>query len=502
MHLAFVRTRSQSGLSALPVTVEIHLSNGLPAFQVVGLSDVASREIRSRVRSAIVSSHLKWPDYNIAVNLAPTEQPKQGAGFDLPIAIGLLVASGQLPVDTTKDREFLGELGLDGGIRAARGALAAALATTAAGRALCVAKEGASQLAAVVGSRIIAATDLLTLCAVMRESEPSLASAADLRMTQPSYPDLSQIKGQSSLCHALELAAAGGHHLLMTGPPGVGKTLSASVLAGLLPPLDAKMKEELWLLRDLAGLPPTSYPEFRAPHHSSSVAALIGGTARATPGEISMAHGGVLFLDELTEFPRVVLNQLRQPLESGEIGVSRAEHQHRYPARFQLVAAMNPCPCGFAGSDDQHCRCTPDRIWRYRQGVSGPLLDRIDLHVTLSKPASSHLLSQRHNENNSASVRERVARCRFKQQARQGCLNRDLAGDALLDACAVSAATRTWFTEVLEKMNLSVRSAHRRLRVARTIADMNDSERVQREHIYTALSYRELPDGAAAGPAH
>ena len=215
-----------------------------------------------------------------------------------------------------------------------------------------------------------------------------------------------------------------------------------------------------------------------------------------------MAHGGVLFLDELTEFPRVVLNQLRQPLESGEIGVSRAEYQHRYPARFQLVAAMNPCPCGFAGSDDQHCRCTPDRIWRYRQGVSGPLLDRIDLHVTLSKPASSHLLSQRHNENNSASVRERVARCRFKQQARQGCLNRDLAGDALLDACAVSAATRTWFTEVLEKMNLSVRSAHRRLRVARTIADMNDSERVKREHIYTALSYRELPDGAAAGPAH
>ena len=300
MHLAFVRTRSQSGLSALPVTVEIHMSSGLPAFQVVGMSDAASREIRSRVRSAIVSSHLKWPDYNIAVNLAPTDHPKQGAGFDLPIAIGLLLASGQLPSEAARDREFLGELGLDGAIRPARGALAATLATTTDQRDLCVAREGAAQLAAVAGSRIIAATDLLTLCAALKEPEPDLTRAADILVTQPSYPDLSQIKGQSSLCRALELAAAGGHHLLMTGPPGVGKTLSASVLAGLLPPLDPATQEELWLLRDLAGLPPTHHPEFRAPHHSSSIAALIGGTARATPGEISMAHGGVLFLDELT----------------------------------------------------------------------------------------------------------------------------------------------------------------------------------------------------------
>jgi len=497
MHLAFVRTRSQSGLSALPVTVEIHMSSGLPAFQVVGVSDAASREIRSRVRSAIVSSHLKWPDYNIAVNLAPTDHPKQGAGFDLPIAIGLLLASGQLPSEAAKDREFLGELGLDGAIRPARGALAATLATTTDQRDLCVAREGAPQLAAVTDSRIIAATDLLTLCAALKEPEPALTRAAHIPMTQPSYPDLSQIRGQSSLSRALELAAAGGHHLLMTGPPGVGKTLSASVLAGLLPPLDPATQEELWLLRDLAGLPPTHHPEFRAPHHSSSIAALIGGTARATPGEISMAHGGVLFLDELTEFPRAVLNQLRQPLESGEICVSRAEHQHRYPARFQLVAAMNPCPCGFAGSDDQHCHCTPDRIWRYRQGVSGPLLDRIDLHITLSKPASSQLLSHRQEQDASNPVRERVAHARFTQQARQGCPNRDLAGDGLLDACALSSATRTWFSEVLEKMKLSVRSAHRRLRVARTIADMNESGGVTREHIYAALSYREMPDGAA-----
>ena len=387
-------------------------------------------------------------------------------------------------------------MGLDGAIRPARGALAATLATTTDQRDLCVAREGAPQLAGVTGSRIIAATDLLTLCAALKEPEPALTRAAHIPMAQPSYPDLSQIRGQSSLSRALELAAAGGHHLLMTGPPGVGKTLSASVLAGLLPPLDPATQEELWLLRDLAGLPPTHHPEFRAPHHSSSIAALIGGTARATPGEISMAHGGVLFLDELTEFPRAVLNQLRQPLESGEICVSRAEHQHRYPARFQLVAAMNPCPCGFAGSDDQHCHCTPDRIWRYRQGVSGPLLDRIDLHITLSKPASSQLLSHRQEQDASNPVRERVAHARFTQQARQGCPNRDLAGDGLLDACALSSATRTWFSEVLEKMKLSVRSAHRRLRVARTIADMNESGGVTREHIYAALSYREMPDGA------
>ena len=343
----------------------------------------------------------------------------------------------------------------------------------------------------------MAATDRLTLCAVRKKCEPSLVSAADLPMTQPSYPDLSQIKGQSSLCHALELAAAGGHHLLMTGPPGVGKTLSASVLAGLLPPLDAKMKEELWLLRDLAGLPPTSYPEFRAPHHSSSVAALIGGTARATPGEISMAHGGVLFLDELTEFPRAVLNQLRQPLESGEICVSRAEHQHRYPARFQLVAAMNPCPCGFAGSDDQHCHCTPDRIWRYRQGVSGPLLDRIDIHLEVM-PVSHDKLTDRSQQNErSHEIRERVIKARNIQSERykekEGLYhNAMLPSNLIQEYCSIPQAAQLLLRSAMQKLNLSARAHDKILKLSRTIADLAGSESIMVEHIAEAIHFRSL----------
>jgi magnesium chelatase family protein len=499
MHLSFISTRGQAGLDAPSITVEVHLSAGLPAFQVVGLGDSRSREIRSRVRAALISSHLKWPDFNITVNLTPAEHVTPGTRFDLPIAMGLLVASQQLPRDVIEGREFIGELGLDGCLKPSRGALAAVLAAAQTGNTLCLAMEGSAQMANVEGSRLIAAPDLLSLCASLTADDPQLVSP---RPTCPAdtcdYPDLSQIRGQPLLYRALELAAAGGHHLLMSGSPGVGKTLAASVLPGLLPPIAPATQQEMWLIRDLVGLSRVSGPTFRAPHHSSSIAALMGGTAKALPGEISMAHGGVLFLDELTEFPRAVLNQLRQPLESGEITVTRAEHQHCYPARFQLVAAMNPCPCGLADNEDGSCRCSPDMIRRYRQGASGPLMDRIDLHVKLSKPSPEALLSAATTDNRSARLRERVAVTREQQLSRQGCLNRDLAGDGIVEVCALNEATRASLIEALTALNVSARSAHRRLRVARTLADLAGEERVSMSHINTALSFREVPTGVGA----
>ena len=498
MHLAFIGSRSQAGLQAPAVTVEVHLSSGLPGFHVVGLAESASREIRSRVRSAIVSSHLKWPDFNITVNLAPCEQAKQGTRYDLPIALGLLVASNQLPSSAMEKREFLGELGLDGSIRPSRGALSATLAATLDAHSMCVASAGAEDLACVQDSTIIAAPDLLSMCAILRADQPARVAPAPSSPPAAQFPDLSSIRGQPLLVRTLELAAAGGHHLLMTGPPGVGKTLAASTVPGLLPPLPPETQQQLWLLQDLTGGERLSNPPFRSPHHSSSIAALIGGTAKALPGEISMAHGGVLFLDELTEFPRAVLNQLRQPIEEGRICVSRAEHQHWYPAQFQLIAAMNPCPCGLAGSEDAQCRCTPDTIRRYRQGVSGPLMDRIDLHVTLNKPSTADLFSQPSAHDTSRGVRDRVRTARARQFDRQGCLNRDLSGEQAVALCQMTGRTREWLVNALERLGVSPRSAHRRLRVARTVADIEGVQCVTQDHLAHALALRETPPGGSA----
>ena len=493
MHLAFVRSRSQAGLAAPDVTVEVHLGSGLPGFQVVGLSESTTRQIRGRVRSAILSSHLKWPDFNITINLAPTEQPKEGARYDLPIALGLLVASKQLPEQSIEKREFFGELGLDGAIHPFRGCLAAALAATQAGNECGIGLPGASEMATLTAGRLIAAPDLLSLCARLKAPDPEyVAGVSSLDTDIPSYPDLSQLKGQPLLCMALEVAAAGGHHLLMTGPPGVGKTMAASVLPGLLPPMPKKTAQELRLLQDVAGATQCDAPPFRAPHHSSSVASLMGGTARALPGEISMAHGGVLFLDELSEFPHTVLNQLRQPLETGHIRVNRAQWQHLYPAQFQLVAAMNPCPCGLAGDPDRRCRCTPDQIRRYRQGISGPLMDRIDLHITLQRPSPEFLLIKSStNASYSSDLKHRVGLLQNHQRERQGCLNRELAGDGLLQACQLKSSTERWLINAASTLKLSARSTHRRLRVARTLADMAKSQVVAVPHLKTAFSFRE-----------
>jgi magnesium chelatase family protein len=495
MQLAFVRTRSQAGLLAPEATVEVHLGSGLPGFQIVGFSESATRGIRGRVRSAILSCHLKWPDFNITVNLAPAEQPKEGPRYDLPIALGLLVASQQLPEGSVVGREFFGELGLDGGLHPFRGCLAAALAATHAERECGIALEGAAEIAALTKGRVIAAPDLLSLCAQLKAQSPEYVPCPPVSNPEPvAYPDLSALRGQPLACKALEVAATGGHHLLMTGPPGVGKTLAASVLPGLLPSMHEKTAQELRLVQDAAGLTPCNARPFRAPHHSSSVASLMGGTANALPGEIALAHGGVLFLDELAEFPHAVLNQLRQPLETGHILVNRARYQHQYPAQFQLVAAMNPCPCGLAGDPDRQCLCTPDRIRRYRRSVSGPLLDRIDLHVTLQRPSPEWVLSSRSDPKTcSSGLRNRVAQLQQRQTKRQGCLNRDLVGEQLIDVCSLNSETESWFIAVVTKLSLSARSAHRRLRVARTLADMAGDEVVSTRHLETALSFREAP---------
>jgi magnesium chelatase family protein len=454
--------------------------------------------MRGRIRSAIISSHLKWPDYHITVNLAPAESIKQGARYDLPVALGLLIASQQLPEAIAHRREFFGELGLDGSIRQCRGLLSAVVAATQAGCACGVAIEGASVLASVTQSRIIAAPDLLSLCGQLQQPNPTLSVTNHSHDSAPiTYPDLSAIRGQPLLCRALELAAAGGHHLLISGPPGIGKTLAASVLPGLLPPVTPAQRREVGLLRDLAGLPHCEAPPFRAPHHSSSIAALMGGTSQAIPGEISMAHAGVLFLDELAEFPRAVLNQLRQPLETGEITVSRAAHKHTYPAQFQLVAAMNPCPCGMTGRPESTCHCTPAAIQRYWRGVSGPLLDRIDLHITIDRPPPDALLSKRPSKAHSKTVRERVIKLRERQLTRQHCLNSALEGDQLISVCRLAPKTHTWFVAAIKALSLSARSAHRRLRVARTLADLGGSDTVSITHLETALSFREI-DGQSA----
>jgi magnesium chelatase family protein len=409
-----------------------------------------------------------------------------------------LIASQQLPEAIAHRREFFGELGLDGSIRQCRGLLSAVVAATQAGCACGVAIEGASVLASVTQSRIIAAPDLLSLCGQLQQPNPTLSVTNHSHDSAPiTYPDLSAIRGQPLLCRALELAAAGGHHLLISGPPGIGKTLAASVLPGLLPPVTPAQRREVGLLRDLAGLPHCEAPPFRAPHHSSSIAALMGGTSQAIPGEISMAHAGVLFLDELAEFPRAVLNQLRQPLETGEITVSRAAHKHTYPAQFQLVAAMNPCPCGMTGRPESTCHCTPAAIQRYWRGVSGPLLDRIDLHITIDRPPPDALLSKRPSKAHSKTVRERVIKLRERQLIRQHCLNSALAGDQLISVCRLAPKTHTWFVAAIKALSLSARSAHRRLRVARTLADLGGSDTVSITHLETALSFREI-DGQSA----
>ena len=494
MSLALIQTRALDGLQAPPVTVEVHVANGLPAFSLVGLADAEVREARDRVRAALLSSGFEFPARRITVNLAPADLPKDSGRFDLPIALGLLAASGQLPALNLQDYEFAGELSLTGSLRPVRGALALALACQSAGRTLILPVASGSEAALADGAVIRVAETLREVCAhLLGEDSLPAPQKPDLDHSAL-YPDLADVKGQAQAKRALEIAATGGHALLMLGPPGTGKSMLATRLPGILPPLTKDAALESAGILSLAGIfNPERFGErpFRAPHHSASPAAVIGGGSQALPGEISLASGGVLFLDELPEFDRRVLESLREPLETGEVHIARANKRATYPAAFQLVAAMNPCPCGYQGHPTRACRCTPEQVQRYRNRLSGPLLDRIDLCIEVPALSSADLAETAPGES-SATVRTRVIAATNLAIQRQGCTNARLEGKALEAHAAPDAAGQTLLSQAVARLGLSARAYHRLLRVARTIADLAGSEQIGTAHIAEAIQFRQL----------
>ena len=493
MSLAIVHSRAQVGVEAPPVTVEAHLANGLPSMALVGLPEAAVKESKDRVRSAIQNSGFEFPARRITLNLAPADLPKDGGRFDLAIALGVLAASGQVPVDSLTELECLGELALSGVLRPVQGVLPAALAARAAGRTLVVPSANAEEACLASGLKVLAVDHLLQIAAHLNGHTPLAPHQANgLLREAPAYPDLAEVQGQQAAKRALLIAASGGHNLLFSGPPGTGKTLLASRLPGLLPPLSEEEALEVAAIHSVASLAPlAAWPQrpFRQPHHSASGPALVGGGSRPQPGEITLAHQGVLFLDELPEFDRKVLEVLREPLESGQIVIARARDKVRFPARFQLVAAMNPCPCGYLGDPGGRCRCSPDQVQRYRAKLSGPLLDRIDLHLTVARESTSLQAPAQPGED-SASVASRVALARQRQLKRQGCANAFLDLPGLRRHCPLAEHDQHWLEQACERLNLSLRAAHRLLKVARTLADLEQVEHIARAHLAEALQYR------------
>ena len=492
MSLAVLSSRALVGLAAPEVSVEVHLANGLPAFTLVGLPDVEVREARDRVRAALQTSQFEFPQRRITVNLAPADLPKEGGCFDLPIALGILAASGQIPADALAHHEFSGELSLSGELRPVRGALALARQAAERGRTLILPAANAAEAALVQGVTILPAPSLLAVVAHLCRHTPLEPYAGPPLAPPPAYPDLADVKGQVQARRALEVAASGQHSLLFYGPPGTGKSMLAQRLPGLLPPLSDAEALETAAIHSVEGSFHAArwrQRPIRAPHHSASTAALVGGGSTPRPGEISLAHNGVLFLDELPEFDRRVLEALREPLESGHITISRAARRAEFPARFQLIAAMNPCPCGFHGHPDGRCRCTPEQIARYRGKLSGPLLDRIDLLLEVPMLPVADLQATPAGEP-SAAVRERVARCRQLQLARQGKPNAGLAGAEIDAFCQPDAAGSKLLQSAIERLGLSARGYHRILKVARTIADMNAAPTVGAAHVAEAIQSR------------
>ncbi len=497
MSLAIVYSRASSGITALPVAVEVHLANGMPEFHIAGLPEAAVRESKHRVRSALLNTGFEFPTRRITINLAPADLPKEGGRFDLPIALGVLAASGQIPREKLITHEFTGELALSGELRPVRGVLPIVLGAKEAGRSLIVPYSNADEAALVKQMEVFSAKHLLEVCAYLTgKTTLSHCALAEEPVAAQTTIDLADVRGQPFAKRALEIAAAGKHSLLLIGPPGAGKTMLASRLPGILPSLTNHQALEVAAVASIssAGF---NYQKwfslpFRSPHHTSSSVALVGGGRPPRPGEISLAHHGVLFLDELPEFDRHVLESLREPLESGWITISRAASQAVFPARFQLIAAMNPCPCGFAGSNSNNCRCTQEQVQRYMGKLSGPLLDRIDMHVEVSSVnpiTMTHAMSQ---EENSAIVRERVLAARQQQLDRQAKCNAELLVSELEKIALLDSQSLSLLNQVMEKFHFSARVYHRIIKVARTIADLDDSQDILTKHVSEALAYRCL----------
>ncbi len=491
MSFAKIYTRGVLGLDAPLIEVEVHISQGLPSLTIVGLAEAAVRESKDRVRSAIINSGFNFPTKRLTINLAPADLPKDGARLDLAIALGILIASNQLPEASTQKLEFIGELALDGQLRPTTGTLSIAIACQQAQHQLILPSDNADQAAKLSDFCVFAAQNLKQVCDHLSQTAvlpPYRAKHADL--LSMTYPDLADVKGQLRPRRALEIAAAGGHSLLFKGPPGTGKTLLASRLAGILPPLNLDENLEVARIYSVANLAhPFGTRPFRAPHHTASAIALVGGGSQPKPGEITLAHLGVLFLDELPEFDRKVLEVLRQPLESKQIVISRASRQMTFPANFQLIAAMNPCPCGYAFHQDQRCQCSALSIQRYQNRISGPLLDRIDLHIDVPPLPAEELQSTTVPED-SVTVRARVIKAYAQQIARQGMSNSALSPQALSQYAILDTKAEQILLLAQQRLNLSARGYHRVLRVARTIADLSSSEIIESAHITEALSYR------------